>query len=253
MAADAYLHQILARETVDTSATSPVWSARNALLPVLTRWGGSALLDVSPSGSFAKGTANRSGTDLDLFLSLSYDTRETLKQIYESLYRALLDSALSPRRQNVSVGVRIAGVDVDLVPGKRQTLLGGDHSLYRRKADTWMKTNVATHIDVVRRHGRLLETRLLKLWRNQKQLDLPSFYLELAVIRALPPGTSGGLADRVWKVLEYLAGDFESARFVDPSNTNNVVSDDLTVSEKTAVKRAAQSARNASNWGDIVR
>jgi len=35
-----------------------------------------------PSGSFAKGTANRSGTDIDLFISLTSGTPDTLKEIY---------------------------------------------------------------------------------------------------------------------------------------------------------------------------
>ena len=74
---------------------------------------------------------------------------------------------------------------MDLVPGKRQNALSDDHSLYRRKADTWTKTNVLTHARTVVGAGRADEIRILKLWRNQKGLDLPSFYLELSVIRAL--------------------------------------------------------------------
>ena len=46
------------------------------------------MLSISPSGSFAKGTANRSGTDIDLFISLSESTPETLKEIYDSLTAA---------------------------------------------------------------------------------------------------------------------------------------------------------------------
>jgi len=46
------------------------------------------VLSISPSGSFAKGTANRSGTDIDLFISLSESTPETLKEIYDSLTAA---------------------------------------------------------------------------------------------------------------------------------------------------------------------
>ena len=41
--------------------------------------GGNVVLSISPSGSFAKGTANRSGTDIALFISLSESTPETLK------------------------------------------------------------------------------------------------------------------------------------------------------------------------------
>lgn len=253
MTSDEYLLGILAREQVDTSLASPVWAARRALSPVLSQWGGRFVLQVDPSGSFAKGTANRSGTDIDLFISLSSDTPETLKQVYESLFIAVSNAGYSARRQDVSIGLRVNGTDVDLVPGKRQNALSLDHSLYRRKADSWTKTNVQTHITHVRMHGRQLETRILKLWRNQRGLEFPSFYLELVVIEALKSNLAMGVAGRVIAVLNYLAGGFAAARFVDPANTNNVVSDDLTAAEKTAIKSAATKTLQASTWGDIVR
>lgn len=252
MTADAYLTSILAREAVDSSPQSALWGARDRLTPILSNWAGRMLMGISPSGSFAKGTANRSGTDLDLFVSLSPETRETLKDVYESLFGKLASAGLAPRRQNVSVGVRVGGVDVDLVPGKRQSLLGADHSLYRRKADSWTQTNVQVHIDYVQRSGRQSEVRLLKLWRDQNGLDFPSFYLELAVIRALERA-AGSLADRVWNAFGYLAADFERARFVDPANTNNVVSDDLTVAEKSRIREHAARALAARTWQEIIR
>jgi hypothetical protein len=72
---------------------------------------------------------------------------------------------------------RPLGYSVDLVPGKRQNSYGNDHSLYRRRADTWTKTNVVTHINRVILNGRLAESRIIRLWRSQKSLDFPSFYL----------------------------------------------------------------------------
>jgi hypothetical protein len=85
-----------------------------------------------------------------------------------------------------------------LVPVKQQDIFSGDHSLYRRKADTLTKTNVAKHIRHVQQGGRINETRILKLWRNQKGLDFPSFHLELTVINSL----SGHLRDIVEQRLE---------------------------------------------------
>ena len=253
MTADEYLLGILAREQVDTSLASPVWAARRALTPVLSQWGGRFVLQVDPSGSFAKGTANRSGTDIDLFISLSPGTPETLKQIYESLFAAVSTAGYSARRQDVSIGLRVNGTDVDLVPGKKQNVLTSDHSLYRRKADSWTKTNVQTHIAHVRAHGRQLETRILKLWRTQRGLDFPSFYLELVVIEALKGNLTMSLSGRAMTVFNYLAGSFATARIIDPANTNNVVSDDLTVTEKAAIKYAANRTLQASTWGEIIR
>ena len=86
MTADSYLQAILAREAVDTSATSPVRGVQAVLQPVLNEWGGLQLRTVHPSGSFAKGTANHSGTDIDLFVSLKSDTTNTLKpNLYDAV------------------------------------------------------------------------------------------------------------------------------------------------------------------------
>lgn len=249
--ADAYLQQILAREEIGVGYNSPAAVAQMELTPLIREWAGPYLLDISPSGSFAKGTANRSGTDVDLFISISESCNNTLKEIYELLFKRMQEKGLSPKRQNVSINVKVKGIDIDLVPGKRQNAFSHDHSLYRRRADTWTKTNVSTHINHVRNAGRLSETRILKLWRNQKGLDLPSFYLELTTIAALA-GKYGGLSENVWLTFHYLRDYFVNASVVDPANTNNIISDDLTVAERGRIKAAAESALGARNWNEIV-
>ncbi|WP_179948855.1 nucleotidyltransferase [Mesorhizobium erdmanii] len=340
---DAYLQGILAREAVDTGLYSPVRSVQATLTPVISGWAGNKLLSVNPSGSFAKGTANHSGTDIDLFISLSEDTAETLQQIYELLFKKLTAVGYAPKRQNVSINIQVNGYDVDLVPAKRQNSLSSDHSLYRRRANTWTKTNVQTHIATVwaggrqqesrliklwrdqkgldfpsfyvkkltavgyapkrqnvsiniqvngydvdlvpakrqnslssdhslyRRRantwtktnvqthiatvwagGRQQESRLIKLWRDQKGLDFPSFYVELAVIEALRNTNHATLSERVLACLIYLRDRLPNARFVDPANTNNVISDDLTPAEKQRISAAAAQAINGT-WGQFVK
>jgi tRNA nucleotidyltransferase (CCA-adding enzyme) len=186
MSPDAYLQAILNREAVNVSATSPVLGVQVTIRPSLNQWAGTQLRVVHPSGSFAKGTANRSGTDIDLFISLRSDTTSTLREIYTSLLKRMKEEGYSPKQQNVSINVRVNGFDVDLVPAKQQGGNSDDHSLYRRRADTWTQTNVSKHIASVQRGGRISESRILKLWRGQKGLDFPSFYLELTTINALP-------------------------------------------------------------------
>jgi hypothetical protein len=252
MTPDEYLQGILNREAVDTGPYSAVRGVHTALDPIIRDWAGNRLLSMHPSGSFMKGTANRSGTDIDLFISLSEQTTETLKEIYEKLFGRMKEKGYAPTRQNVSINVRVNGFSVDLVPGKRQNSYCDDHSLYRRKAGTWTKTNVVTHISRVIRAGRLRESRIIKLWRNQKQLDFPSFYLELTVINALSQQSSGTLSDNVWKVFQYLRDKFPIARVVDPANTNNTVSDDLSAEERTRIKSTGEQTLKASNWNEIV-
>lgn len=249
MSADDYLRIILARETVDVSFTSPVRKVATALAPTLQRWGAGHLLDISPSGSFAKGTANSSGTDIDLFLSISASCPNTLSEIYNTLFNAM--AGYYPKKQNVSINVKVNGQDVDLVPAKRQSTQTNDHSLFRSRANTWTKTNIAKHVNYVLASGRNAEIRVLKLWRNQKGLDFPSFYLEMTTINALA-GKNAGTSQNVWTVFQYLRDNFVNARVVDPANTNNVISDDLTAAEKQRIKKAAETALAAKNWNQIV-
>jgi hypothetical protein len=252
MTPDEYLQSILQREAVDTGPYSPVRNVQATIEPAIREWAGSSLVGVSPSGSFAKGTANHSGTDIDLFISLAQQTPSTLKEIYDTLFRKMTEKGYTPKRQNVSINVKVNGYSVDLVPAKRQDTHTDDHSLYRRKADTWTKTNVTEHINHVKQGARISQTRIVKLWRNQKGLDFPSFYLELTVINALSGQYSGTLSSNVWKLFEYLRDTFPNARVVDPANTNNIISDDLTAAEKGKVKASAEQALKATDWGRLV-
>jgi tRNA nucleotidyltransferase (CCA-adding enzyme) len=135
MSADTYLQTILAREAVNASATSPVRGVQAILQPMLNEWAGTQLRAVHPSGSFAKGTANHSGTDIDLFISLKSDTTQTLKEIYTMLFNRLKERGYTPKQQNVSINIRVGTYDVDLVPAKHQGGNSEDHSLYRRRAE----------------------------------------------------------------------------------------------------------------------
>jgi hypothetical protein len=109
MTADDYLNGILWREAVDTSSTSPVRGVQAIIQPVINQWAGNQLDLLSPSGSFAKGTGNNSGTDIDLFVSLKNSTTNSLSEIYESLFKTMSQNGYSPRRQNVSINVTING------------------------------------------------------------------------------------------------------------------------------------------------
>src|ERR1017187_524648 len=114
MTADEYLLGILQREAVDTGIYSPVRSVQNQLQPAIQEWASGYLLSVSPSGSFAKGTANHSGTDIDLFISLAQHTPNALKEIYDTLFKKMTEKGYGPKRQNVSINVRVNGYSVDL-------------------------------------------------------------------------------------------------------------------------------------------
>jgi tRNA nucleotidyltransferase (CCA-adding enzyme) len=162
MTPEQYISNILTRITADTSATSPALGVRNALLPTLTHWGSGYLNSVTPSGSFARGTAITNGTDIDLFVSMTANTPGSLEDLYNNLATRLSAEGYSPRAQNVSLNIQVDGFSVDLVPARLQDQGGLDHSLFRRRAGYWTKTNVAKHISTVQSGGRQRSTRLIK-------------------------------------------------------------------------------------------
>lgn len=252
MTPDQYVAAVLAKYDVPRGPGSLAERVANAIAGPIRRWTGDSLAGIRFSGSYAKGTGVRGVADIDLFISLKAETPGTLKEIYERLYTFAALQFWSPRKQNVSIGITHQEARVDLVPGRVQKGYRNYHSLYRRKADSWTQTNVALHEQTVVQSGRQREIRAIKIWRLLKGFDFPSLYLELFVIDALSHRRRDTLADNVLLALSAIGRSLPSKRVVDPANSANVLSDELTSAQKHAIAlRAAASAR-ASNWTSII-
>jgi hypothetical protein len=249
MSPDDYLRSLLNRYKVDSAGARSV--AQHQIAPILRAWGGTHLRDIRISGSIAKGTANAGANDMDLFIELTHTTPIDLQGIFESLL-GVATQYWPAQRQNVSVGIRAGGYHFDLVPARLQAGYQNWFALWRDKAKTWTQTNVELQVQTVARSGRTEEIRILKRWRNLAGLDFPSFALELSALRALNGQPIGKLATNVSKVLSWLGANIETARLIDPANTNNIVSDDLTAAERSAIARAARAARAKPHYNDFV-
>jgi hypothetical protein len=252
MTPDQYVQQIIAKYTAPTGQFSPAERAATAIAPALRAWASTSLDNLSFSGSYAKGTAVRPGTDIDLFISLKAGTTASLKDIYESLHQFALAKGWSPRRQRVSIGITYLDLAIDLVPARIQAGYQNFHSLYNSRTGTWTQTNVARHISLISSSGKVQEIKAVKIWRNLRQLDFPSFFLELTVLEALKGRSTSALADNVFQALRYISSSLPTARVQDPSNTNNIISDDLSPQEKQWVVSHAQQAMQASDWSQII-
>lgn len=97
----------------------------------------------------------------------------------------------------------------------------------------------------------MAEIRLMKIWRQCHGLDFPSFYLEIMVIRALA-GCQNNLESNVQRALKYINENLETACVIDPSNTNNIISDDLTQAEKKAIAVQAGRSHDTPSWGGTL-
>jgi hypothetical protein len=208
------------------------------------------LRGVSIAGSVAKGTNIAGDSDLDLFIS--FDSQAgVLADVYTAVRDLAASAGWSPREQNVSIGTTILGLTVDLVPGRVQSGHRVWHSLYRRKAKSWVQTNVDEQIRFVRDSGRTQHIRAMKLWRRHHRVPIASFALELAVISACR-NLRGGLENTLLECFRTFAQGFDRMRLEDPANTNNNLRDDMTDAECEQVKRAAQRALEASTWSQVL-
>ncbi len=242
---NTYLQNLLKnyRPAADLVEFMSIWAEVQNLA---SAWAGDLLHEACASGSYAKGTAIRGGTDFDFFLSLKPECTNSLKEIYDSLYAFLDQKGLRPRKQNVSLGINLQGKQIDFTPGKKQNIFSHDHSLYKFKLSTWTKTNIKTHINLVSSSGRIDEIRLLKVWRKCQKLEFTSFYLELLTLEAFNHPfsfLSTDLETKFLEALEFIAKNIENKVVQDPANSANFLSDDLFQREKKLIAdRAAQSA-----------
>ena len=213
---------------------------------------GYSLTSKKLSGSRAKGTAITLASDLDIFIALSSSTNATLSAIYNSLYDYMRLQNIQCKKQNVSIGVTYNNKNVDLVPGKRQHQHGDDCSLFKSKQNSWTQTNVTTHISTVRNSNRAVEIMATKIWRERHNLEFPSLLMELAVIEATKYRQYNDYDNNFLEVLSWLSSNMTTARIIDPANSNNILSDDLTYSEKSTIASKAKESRSKEYWREII-
>lgn len=218
----------------------------------IRKWAGQQLSEIKLSGSCVKKTALKGKADCDLFISLKSNTKESLSEVYNLLDTHFNSAGYSTRKQNVSIGIKVNGLDIDLVPGKIHSGYKNYHSLYLSKKNSWTQTNIDLHIQNVTKTGRQDEIILTKIWKDCHNLKFPSIYIELVVIQALKNKNKGQLEKNFITVLEYLRDSFVGTKFTDPSNTNNTISDMIFKYQKEEIQKAAKSSLAEKYWEKII-
>lgn len=247
---DMYLIETLTKYQVGKTLKETAWKTFS---PIINQWASTQLLSFDFSGSTAKGTEVSCSSDVDFFISLDQSTKGTLEEIYESLFSWLSQyNDISVRKQNVSLGVTWNGYKLDFTPARKQSGNTHDHSLYKYRAKTWTQTNVQRHINIVQGSQRTFEIKLFKIWRENHQLEWPSIFLELFVIDALKGCSIQNFSGNFLHVLRNIYSKIETKYILDPSNTNNIISNDLTADEKIRIRNQAYHSLQSRSWGHIV-
>jgi len=252
MTCDEFLRSVLDKHRLPSGFASRRSEICKQIEPVARGWKRDHILELKLSGSLAKGTAIAGSPDLDLFISLDHNTSGTLEEIYDSLFAYLYACNCNPQKRNAAIKIYKNGINVDLIPGKKRTGHTNYHSIWLNRQKTWTQTNIDAQINHVRQSSRINEIKLTKIWRDIHKLDFPSFYLELTVIDALYNKISGDLANNFHAVLMHIRDNLRTSRVEDPSNSNNVVSADLSISEKQTIVGVATSSLSKQYWNQIV-
>jgi len=72
-------------------------------------------------------------------------------------------------------------------------------------------------------------------------------------IEALKGTSTTDLEQQLLKVFAHVRDTIERVRIVDPANSNNVVSEELSKSDRQAIKAAAIAAIAARMWSEVFR
>lgn len=248
---DQYATSIVEKYHVIADTGSPSHRAADEIVPLLKQWGKQYLLGITLSGAYAKNTAISLCSHVDVLIALGPVPNMDIKQVFWSLFEFLTDHGLKPHTRNVSIQVHSKGLYVDLIPAYRDRATSGN-ILFNKRAGAEVRTDVAQHVHLVANSGRQQEICALKIWRERNAIDFPSLYLEMTVLNALDTQRFGQLADNVLAVLHYLVGKLEHVIVRDPANAENIVSNDISGSQKRAIAKAARDVLYDENWKKIL-
>lgn len=253
MTANTYLNGILNKYHVND--ITPHSYDISILHSRLKDWANSCYINIITSGSTAKGTAVSLSSDVDYLISLTSSCNNKLEEIFNSLHE-MLDKHYTIRRQNVSFGINLNGLKIDVTAAKKRSGNTNNHSIFVSKVNSWKKTNIQKHINDISKSGRTNEIKIIKIWRELNSLEFPSIYIEYLLTQNILKNKSlKNLSGNVFHILTELSknqGNPLYSRLVDPANSNNILSDILTEVEKKHIIAKAKSSIKEEQWGNIV-
>jgi len=220
-------------------------------------------------GSKAKGTMIKESYDLDIVCYFPRDCKLEIKEIYDDVYKKLAEKySVTPKTSAIriqKVGDDKTKIDyhIDVIPGRFVDDKKQDAFLYVSHGEgNRIKTNLETHIKFISQSGCVDIIKLGKLWKIRNSINLKTFLLELLVIKCLESSrTKDNLQYSFKKFLEYLKDSILDVRLEDPTNTNNIVSDNWAGTERQLISSKAEEASsvlgedsgNSEKWKEIFK
>lgn len=247
---NTYLRAILQQQQLTKSQLSMLSRMRQAVEKRIRTLKGSPRIYYA--GSYAKGTMIKSRFDLDIVAYWPPDCEYTLLRIYRSVGNVLRKWRKQTKPKTVAWTIPFLGpFHIDVVPGRAVDNSYRYANLYHRP-NSRLQTSIKIHIKTVRDSGRCDVIKLMKLWRLRKRVPLVnSLLLELLTIDGAKGCSYTDLPAQMTAALEYIRDNIMTIRVVDPANTNNILSDELTKKQRTLTRFHAIAALNAKTWRTV--
>ncbi|HEC37512.1 hypothetical protein LCGC14_0975420 [marine sediment metagenome] len=204
------------------------------------------------AGSFKKDTMIRQHYDLDMFIIWTSEFMP-LKDLFYEVKRALLNFKWK-RLEKKRVGWRIPYENefhVDVIPSVQDTHESEYSYLYNCFRKKRLKTSMQKHIEEIEKYDRRDVIKLLKLWKFRREVPIKTFLLEIITHLACYNVTRDSLSIQLKTIFEYILNNIVNKEFYDPANRDNIISEDLTRSEKYEIRDKVYKALNCIYWGQI--
>jgi hypothetical protein len=252
MSNDEYLRQLLAQQELGREQLDSLRTLRQQIESQLSPLQGKPRFYYG--GSFAKRTMIRAAFDLDIVAYWPHDCGYTLKDIYHAVGNTLKEYWNYINPKTVSWELPFQGdFHIDVVPGRAIDGTFNYANLYRRDRDSSLQTSIKVHIDTVRESGRRDVIRLMKLWRIRRNVPFKkSLALELITIHGCKGLRTDDLEKQMVSTLTHVRDNILAARIVDPANSNNIISDEISSLDRQQIRAAADMALKAQYWNQVL-
>jgi hypothetical protein len=252
MTNEAYLSQLLREQDLSQEQLDSLRSLRQKIEAQVGLLTGASRFYYG--GSFAKHTMIRDSFDLDIVVYWPSDCGFSLKGIFNAVGNELQKHWRSVVPKTVAWELPFqGGFHIDVVPGRALDSSFRYANLYRRNSDTSLQTSIKVHIDTVRNSNRQDAIRLMKLWRARRNVPLKkSLALELLTIEGCKGIRTDQLEQQILASLRYIRDNILTTRIIDPANSNNFISEEISAAEKYVIQSAADQAIKAQYWSQVL-
>jgi len=249
-----YLQNILTNQDLSEQQEKDLQSHKKEVTDFLRKELGDDPV-IKYAGSREKGTMIKDHYDLDIVCYFPSSDTRPLKDIRNDVADKLSQEYLLTHKASAERILDLKGSEapvdfhIDVVPGRfiEDTDDVFLHVAYGEKER--LQTNLKVHIDHIKNSDCVPIIRLVKLWAFRNNINIKTFVLELFVVKTLSDyENKDDLRKSFIKILEEFKDRFTSTQLVDPANSNNIVSQLITDSDKTLVAESAK--RTFDNLAD---